>query len=79
MPKQKPKLPRRSKLRFFDPVLVSIPEFARMSGLGESVTRQLVADGVLPIRVIRKRRWIIREDAVAWLRQQITPRSKPAA
>jgi hypothetical protein len=68
---------RRQKLRFIDPVLVSIPEFSRMSGLGYSVVRQLVADGDLSVRVIGTRRWIIRDEAVAWLRQQIEPR--PAA
>jgi hypothetical protein len=61
---------RRQKFRFIDPILVSIPEFARMSGLGYSVVRQLVADGDLPTRVIRARRWIIRDEAVAWLRRQ---------
>jgi hypothetical protein len=68
---------RRSKLRFVDPLLVSIPEFARMSGLGSSFVRQLVADGELPTRVIRSRGWIIRDAAVAWLRKEIEPR--PAA
>jgi len=66
---------RRRKLRFIDPVLVSIPEFARMSGLGYSVVRQLVADGELPTRVIRTRKWIIRDKAVEWLRAQTEPRS----
>ena len=68
---------RRQKLRFIEPVLVSIPEFARMSGLGNSLTRTLVADGELPVRVIRGRKWIIRDVAVEWLRAQIEPR--PAA
>ena len=69
--------PRRQKFRFIDPVLISVPELARMSGLGYSFVRQLVADGVLPVRVIGTRTWIIREEAVAWLRQQVEPR--PAA
>ncbi len=69
---------RRQKLRFIDPVLISAPEFARMSGLGYSTVRQLVTDGELPVRVIGTRQWIIREEAVAWLRRQIEPR-KPAA
>ena len=68
---------RRQKLRFIDPVLISVPEFARMSGLGYSLTRTLVTDGELPTRVIRGRCWIIRDEAVAWLRKQIEPR--PAA
>jgi hypothetical protein len=72
-----PRKIRRQKLRFIEPVLVSIPEFARMSGLGSSLTRQLVADGELPTRVIRSRNWIIRDAAVASLRAQIEPR--PAA
>jgi hypothetical protein len=75
--KVRPRKIRRQKLRFIDPVLVSIPEFARMSGLGNSLTRQLVADGELPTRVIRSRRWIVRDAAVAWLRAQVEPR--PAA
>jgi hypothetical protein len=66
---------RRQKLRFIDPVLVSVPEFTRMSGLGYSVVRQLVADGELPTRVIRARRRIIRDKAVEWLREQTEPRS----
>jgi hypothetical protein len=76
---QRPKPPkvRRQKLRFIDPVLISIPEFARMSGLGYSLSRQLVFDGELPSRRIGTRDWIIREDAVAWLRKQTEPR--PAA
>ena len=61
------------KLRFIDPVLVSIPEFARMSGLGTSTVRELVAAGELPVRVIGSRCWIIRDEAVAWLRKQIEP------
>jgi hypothetical protein len=68
---------RRQKLRFIDPLLVSIPEFARLSGLGSSFTRRLVDDGELPVRVIRGRRWIIRDEGVAWLRAQVEPR--PAA
>ncbi len=66
--------PRRQKLRFIDPLVVSIPEFSRMSGLGQSLVRQLVADGVLPSRVIGNRVWIIREPAVAWLVAQVEPR-----
>jgi hypothetical protein len=62
---------RRQKLRFIDPILVSLPEFARMSGLGYSSVRQLVAEGELPVRVIGTRQWIIREEAVAWLRKQV--------
>ena len=72
-----PKKVRRQKLRFIDPLLISIPEFARMSGLGESMVRQLIGEGELPVRMIRGRRWIIRDEAVMWLRQQIEPR--PAA
>jgi hypothetical protein len=60
-----------------DPVLISVPEFARLSGLGISFTRQLVTDGELPIRIIRGRKWIIRDVAIAWLREQVEPR--PAA
>ena len=45
--------------------------FARLSGLGYSLTRQLVADGTLPSRVIGTRRWIIREPAVVWLQEQV--------
>jgi hypothetical protein len=68
---------RRQKQRFIDPLLVSSVEFARMSGLSAGLIRQLVADGELPSRVIRGRGWILREEAVAWLRKQIEPR--PAA
>ena len=35
------------------------------------LVRQLVADGELPVRVIGTRQWIIREEAVAWLRKQV--------
>jgi excisionase family DNA binding protein len=76
--RQKPRKVRRQKLRFIDPVLISVAEFARLSGLGYSLIRQLVADGELPSRVIGTRTWIIREAGVAWLRQQIEPRT-PAA
>jgi len=69
-----PRKPRRQKLRFIDPVLVSVPEFARLSGLGYSFTRQLVADGEIPSRVVGSRRWILREEAVTWLRKQIEPK-----
>jgi hypothetical protein len=68
---------RRQKLRFIDPILVSAPEFARMSGLGYSSVRQLITDDVLPVREINGRQWIIRDEAVAWLRRQVAPR--PAA
>lgn len=69
---------KRRKLRFIiDPVLISIPEFSRISGLGLSLTRELVEDGTLPSRTIKKRIWIVREPAVAWLRNQAEPR--PAA
>ena len=66
-----PRKIRRQKLRFIDPILVSIPEFARLSGLGYCFVRQLVADGVLPVRVIGTRQWIIRDEAVEWLRKQV--------
>jgi predicted DNA-binding transcriptional regulator AlpA len=72
-----PRKPRREKLRFIDPVLVSLPEFTRMSGLGRSVVRQLVEEGDLPVRTILKRRWIIRDAAIEWLRRQVEP-SRPA-
>ena len=66
---------RRQKLRFIDPLLVSIPEFARISGLGASKVRELVEDGTLPHRMIGTRAWIIRQPAVAWLCEQVEPRS----
>jgi hypothetical protein len=69
--------PRRRKFRSIAPVLVSAPEFSRLSGLGYSLVRQLVADGVLPVRMVGSRVWIIREPAVAWLCKQVEPR--PAA
>jgi hypothetical protein len=75
--KRPPRKPVRQKLRFIDPVLVSIPEFSRMSGLGQSLIRELVDDDTLPTRTIRDRVWIVREPAVAWLRSQVEPR--PAA
>jgi excisionase family DNA binding protein len=61
----------RMKLRFNNPVLVSIPQFARLSGLGESMIRQLLAEGELPVRKIGNRCWIIRDAAEAWLRKQV--------
>jgi hypothetical protein len=68
---------RRRKLRFIDPILISIPEFSRISGLGYCFARQLVMDGEVPSRLIGTRRWVLRDEAVAWLRKQIEPR--PAA
>jgi hypothetical protein len=47
-----------------------------LSGLGYSLVRQLVSDGVLPVRMIGNRVWIIRDEGIAWLRQ-VEPR--PAA
>ena len=73
-----PRKPRRQKLRFIDPILVSIPEYSRMSGLGPSAVRNLVADGQLPVRIINQRQWIIRDEAIAWLRQQVEVKSEPA-
>jgi hypothetical protein len=66
-----------AKKRFPNPILVSIPEFVRRSGLGHTLTRQLIegGDGALPVRVIGTRRWIIREEAEAWLRKQAKPRT----
>jgi hypothetical protein len=72
-----PRKPHRQKLRFIDPLLVSIPEFCRMSGLGQTLVRRLLDDGTLPHTVIGTRAWIIRGDAVTWLRRQAEPR--PAA
>jgi hypothetical protein len=68
---------RRQKLRFFEPILISVPEFARLSGLGYSMARQLVADGVLPTRVIGARTWILREEAIAWLQKQVDATPRP--
>jgi excisionase family DNA binding protein len=65
---------RRQKLRFLDPVLISIAEFARVSGLGYSFVRRLVAAGEIPTRVIGARRWILRAEAMEWLRKQVDPR-----
>jgi hypothetical protein len=61
------------KLRFIDPVLISMPEFARLSGLGHNLVRELAADGVLPVRIIKGRRWIVRDAAIEWLRTQVEP------
>jgi hypothetical protein len=69
--RQQTRKPRRQKLRFIDPVLVSIPEFARISGLGVSKIRELVDDGTLPHRMIGNRVWIIREPAIEWLCKQV--------
>jgi hypothetical protein len=66
---------RRQKLRFISPLLVSIPEFARMSGLGTTKVRDLVEDGTLPHRMIGTRAWIIRQAAVSWLCEQVEPRT----
>jgi hypothetical protein len=68
---------KRQKLRFFEPVLVSVPEFARISGLGYSMARRLVADGELPVRVIGTRTWIVREEAIAWLQKQVDATPRP--
>jgi len=62
-----PRRPRRRKIRPVDAVLISIPAFSLESGLGASYVRKLIADGELPFRVIRGRKWIIRERALAWL------------
>jgi hypothetical protein len=67
--KHKSRRNRRQKARFPDPVLVSIPEFARLSGLGGSLTRLLAIEGVLPTCMIGNRRWIIREEAIERLKQ----------
>jgi hypothetical protein len=72
-----PRKPRREKLRFLDPILISLPEFSRLSGLGQTLVRRLLNDGTLPHTVIGKRIWIIRDDAISWLRRQVEPR--PAA
>lgn len=76
MSPQRPRVPvkrrkPRKKLRWADPVFVSKPEFARISGLGKNLVDQLVADGTLPTCVIAKRRWILREEAIALLRKQV--------
>ena len=57
--------------KFTEPILISIPEFARLSGLSYSVVRQLVAQGELPLRVIRSRQWIIRAKAIEWLHKEM--------
>jgi hypothetical protein len=62
---------KKRKLRFIDPLVVSIPEFARISGLGRSKVRDLVDDGTLPHRLIGNRVWIIRAPAIEWLCKQV--------
>jgi hypothetical protein len=52
---------------FVEPVLISVPEFSRLSGIGYTLTRQLIASGEVPTRLIGNRRWVIRAAAVAWL------------
>jgi hypothetical protein len=69
---------KRSKLRFIDPLLVSSVEFSRMSGLSAGLIRGMVADGELPSRVIRGRRWILRSEAIQWLTKQVG-QPRPAA
>lgn len=61
----------RQKLRFMDPVLASAAEFARISGLGYTLIRQLMHDGSLPSCRIGKRLWILREPAIEWLSRQV--------
>ena len=58
-------------MRFVDPLLCSAVEFSRMSGLSAGLIRQLVASAELPSRMIRDRRWILRAEAIEWLRRQV--------
>jgi hypothetical protein len=62
---------RRIKNRLPAPLLVSCPEFARLSGLGEKLVRRMVSRRELPTSLIGARRWIIRDKAVAQLRKQV--------
>jgi hypothetical protein len=72
------KVPRkRKKLRVPEPLLESIPQFARRSGLGQSLTRHLIFTRELPSCTINGRRWIPVEEALAALRSKVEPR--PAA
>lgn len=72
MPRKTP-LPRktaRRKGRAPDSLLVSIPEFSRIAGLGESFTRRLTHNRTLPACVLAGRFWILRDQAIDWLRSQ---------
>lgn len=62
-----PDFPVRVKTRTTDSILISAPEFARISGLGYSYTRKLLNSGQIPVREIEGRKWIIRKSAIKWL------------
>jgi hypothetical protein len=65
-----PKKKTRQKIRTSDPVLCSAVRFATESGLGLSLVRELLANGELPFKQLRQRRWILRSEALASLRKQ---------
>jgi hypothetical protein len=69
-----PKKKTRQKIRTSDPVLCSAVRFATESGLGLSLVRELLANGELPFKLIRERRWILRSEGLAALRKQTKPR-----
>jgi hypothetical protein len=60
----------KEKMRFVNPLLCSAVEFARMSGLSAGLIRRMIGSGELPSRLIGTRRWILRAEAVEWLRNQ---------
>jgi excisionase family DNA binding protein len=48
------------------PLLLSIPDFCKLHGIGRSTTYRIIASGQLKARKIGRRTFIEAEDAQAW-------------
>jgi hypothetical protein len=60
----------RRKQRLATALLVTVPEFAVISGVAEYRVRRMVAEDLLPYRLIGQRKFILRE---AGLRSLVEP------
>jgi hypothetical protein len=66
MRRKEPKGKRRSD----DALLCSANQFARVTGLSAGLIRRMIATGEMPSRLIGTRRWVLRPEAMEWLRNQ---------
>jgi excisionase family DNA binding protein len=46
------------------PIVVDVPEAARLMGISETSAWRLIADGTLPSMIVGRRRRMVRRDAI---------------
>jgi excisionase family DNA binding protein len=54
-----------------DPLFLSLPRAGKVIGVGKDALRRLVVSGDLPVVVVGRRRYVLREGLEEWARSNL--------